>query len=124
MPTNALNKAQMAARLEQVFVPTENDLVPAEYYVVLAALHNLPEGDYVMYDPEAGDLIPGALYALSGPVVAQFGELPASMGYGDLTVLATRAGPGLLVSLGGSQGQSASNFWVVPAGLEGWYTAD
>lgn len=124
MPTNSLTKAQMAAHLEQVFVPDHNTPVPAEYYVVLAALHALPDDHYIMHDPEAGDLIPGALRALSGPVVANFEKLPASMGYGDLTLLATRAGPGLLVNLGGSEGLSASSFWVVPAGLEGWYAAE
>jgi len=118
MTTASLTRAEMLQHLVAVLQP-DMERTP-ELPVVQAALAALPDVEYVMYDPEAGDLIPAPLYALGGTVTAQFAPLEGSMGYGEVTVLATVQGPALSVSLGGSSGQSASVLWVVPTTLIGY----
>jgi len=100
--------------------PDPSDDLPPELAIMQAAAAALPLGQYVIYDPEVAK-IPGGVYGLHRQLVAKWqGTDPTSMGYGDLQWLATSQGPGLLISMAGSQGQSASSVWVLPAQLEGW----
>lgn len=118
MPTTHLTSAQLADFVTTVFQPCATDPIPVELHTILSCLNTLPtDTTYVVYDLEQGDPMPSYLYALSGPTVASW--VQGDFGYGDVQLLYTRAGNGMLFSYGGSMVSSAVSLWVVPSGLEG-----
>lgn len=89
--------------------------------MVQQAVLALPAGIYTLVDPESdlySESLDQELIGYPSAQVAQWsGSLPGSWGYGDLRLLQTPAGPGLAISLGGCQMQSASTLYVLPVGV-------
>jgi len=93
----------------------------------IAALPDVPGEHYEVYDPEDGTELPAGIYGLPSQSIASWdgahplswGHGQTSWGYGDVARTETRAGPGLIISMGGSPLQSAGSVWILPVAYEG-----
>jgi len=117
MPTSFTNQ-QLVPHFHTLLMGDLAAPASPELHVIAAHIHALPAAEYAVFDPQAGDQLPPGIYGLGGVVTASWAN--TEQGYGDVTLLATREGPGLLISVGGSPLSSAASVWVVPVGLMGW----
>lgn len=110
---------QLIKQLPTILVG-DDSTPPPEVQIIAAAISALPDSDYLLYDLEVVEAPAGLLALPCTPIAKWDGTQESSYGYGCVELVTTRVGNGLSIAFGGSQGQSASVLYVVPAQLEGW----
>lgn len=121
---NALSHSQLLSAVLELADPTMSGTVPPELQLLQSVCRSVfpQDEEFVIIDPEMGDdEVPEWVFALPEQQIAEWlGDQEYSLGYGDLRLLSTSRGAGVVVSFGGTPVNSAFSMYVLPVALLGY----